>query len=960
MKYLIASLLICALCATGALAGTIHPVLQRELDQTAAADALTVIVHMADQADVARLNGELKLERATMAERHRRVIDALKDATGSQSALLSELETGRSLGGVDDFKSYWIANLVVVTATPAEIRRIAARADVSTVEPNREVSLIEPTSRGDGSVSTDTRGIGVTPGLRAIRADDVWYDLGFTGAGTLIGSLDTGVDGTHPALSDRWRGNSHPASECWLDLIASGATTPQDGDGHGTHTTGTMCGVAFDDTVGVAWEAEWIACNAINQGVSPAFIQDIIDAFEWFADPDGDPGTLDDVPDVVQNSWGVNEGFGYDDCDETWWSVIDNCEAAGVVTCWSAGNEGSSASTLRSPADRSTSLTNCFSVGAVDATAYSFPYPIAYFSSRGPATCAGVPAENLIKPEVVAPGVDVYSSVVGGGYQDGWDGTSMSGPHVAGTVALMREANPDLDVDAIKLILMETSLDEGTAGEDNTFGHGFIDAYAAVMAAIDGYGQLQGHVYNASYGDNPIAGASVVLVGETFNRATDAAGFYSGYASAATYTARASAPGFADQEFEVIVAGDGVTTQDFHLTDIAGPIVSNVVQPVATSDTVGPYAISADVVDNSGVAQVILYWQIDGWPLWNDIVMTPAGGDTYTADIPGAAPHSRIDFYVWAEDGIGLNGTDPAGGAADPHSLFITEQVYAHDAEDPGDPGWVLGDAGDTASAGLWERADPVGVYYDNGPFWIQPEDDATLDPGVKCFVTGNGDTSFGVDDVDGGCTTLYSPTFDMSTALRGFVSYWRWYSEGGFSADDEFDVDVSVDGGTTWSPVEVVDGNQNSWQQRTFELTSLTDQVVLRFLACDLNSGGLVEACIDDFAIEVFYDSLTDADDQGQPNLRLPSLAHNRPNPFNPSTVIAFRLPDAGAATLKVFDLDGRLVATLLRGDLPAGTHQVTWRGRDDHGRPVASGTYFYRLDAGDWSQTKRMILVK
>ena len=125
-------------------------------------------------------------------------------------------------------------------------------------------------------------------------------------------------------------------------MLGGGSSFPTDTHSHGTHTTGTMTGVAYDDTIGVAWEAEWIACNAIDQGASPGFDNDIIEAFQWFADPDGDPGTVDDMPDVVQNSWGINEGFpgDYTDCDTRWWSAIDNCEAAGVVTVWSAGNEG--------------------------------------------------------------------------------------------------------------------------------------------------------------------------------------------------------------------------------------------------------------------------------------------------------------------------------------------------------------------------------------------------------------------------------------------------------------------------------------------------------------------------------------------------------------------------------------------------------------------------------------------
>ena len=84
----------------------------------------------------------------------------------------------------------------------------------------------------------------------------------------------------------------------------------------------------------MAFDAEWIACNAINQGAGGGFDNDVITAFEWFADPDGNPGTLDDVPDVVQNSWRISEAFGgdYVDCDERWSAVIDNCEAAGVIT----------------------------------------------------------------------------------------------------------------------------------------------------------------------------------------------------------------------------------------------------------------------------------------------------------------------------------------------------------------------------------------------------------------------------------------------------------------------------------------------------------------------------------------------------------------------------------------------------------------------------------------------------
>jgi hypothetical protein len=108
--------------------------------------------------------------------------------------------------------------------------------------------------------------------------------------------------------------------------------------------TGTVAGVAANDTIGVAPGALWIASNAINQSVNPGFDATIIASLQFFTDPDGDPSTIADVPDVVQNSWGVNQNFsGYFQCDSRWWDAIDACEAAGVVLTWSAGNEGPAA-----------------------------------------------------------------------------------------------------------------------------------------------------------------------------------------------------------------------------------------------------------------------------------------------------------------------------------------------------------------------------------------------------------------------------------------------------------------------------------------------------------------------------------------------------------------------------------------------------------------------------------------
>ncbi|RMI09492.1 MAG: T9SS C-terminal target domain-containing protein [Calditrichaeota bacterium] len=89
--------------------------------------------------------------------------------------------------------------------------------------------------------------------------------------------------------------------------------------------------------------------------------------------------------------------------------------------------------------------------------------------------------------------------------------------------------------------------------------------------------------------------------------------------------------------------------------------------------------------------------------------------------------------------------------------------------------------------------------------------------------------------------------------------------------------------------------------------------------------------------------------------------LEQNYPNPFNPSTTIAFSLPHASRITLQVFDITGRKIRTLMSGQLPAGTHQVEWDGRDDAGQLVGSGVYFYQLQTGEgFTQVKRMVLLK
>ena len=88
--------------------------------------------------------------------------------------------------------------------------------------------------------------------------------------------------------------------------------------------------------------------------------------------------------------------------------------------------------------------------------------------------------------------------------------------------------------------------------------------------------------------------------------------------------------------------------------------------------------------------------------------------------------------------------------------------------------------------------------------------------------------------------------------------------------------------------------------------------------------------------------------------------LAQNKPNPFNPSTQITWSQPDAGKAEIAIVDAAGRRVRTLVQGAYPAGVHATLWDGRDDAGRTMAAGVYFYKLDAGGAHLTRKMLLLK
>lgn len=584
-----------------------------------------------------------------------------------------------------------------------------------------------------------------------------------------------------------------------------------------------------------------------------------------------------------------------------------------------------------------------------------------------------------------------------------------------------------------------------------------------VQAQIQG--TLAGHVTNQTAGGTPVEGATISVLGSSRNLVTATTGDYLGGVPIGLYDVAIDHPSFApDTTYGVAVVEGLTTTVDFSLVDVAGPLFSGTVVPDPGNDTTGPYSVTTTITDETGIDATHGYYtsSTTGGPF--ELALTPTGTvDEFEMAIPGQPAGSRVQFWFTGQD-LALNASvSPTGGPFAPYSFVVTNsvQVFSDDMETVN--GWTAGAAGDDASSGLWELADPNGVA--DGADQIVPEDDHSV-PGSMCWITGNDPlgSSQGVDDVDSGLTTLLSPTIDV-TGFSGLeLRYWRWYTNNtGYSPnEDSWQVQVAFDGGA-WLDVENTTASDRSWSEQAFLLESIApglgSQMQLRFLASDYGSGSVVEAGLDDLTVtgfnlpfesalptvelmapdggeilavdELYNISWTHDDDIGVvearlwlspdsgssweeiqsgafnqsylwqvPNLPLTtcrlrvevldsagnlssdesaadftingsspvgdlprqqlSLGQNTPNPFNPQTDIRFTLPSKGDVSLCIYNVQGKLIHTLVAGAMPAGPHTVTWSGRDDRGGRVASGLYFYRLRTDQGTRVRKMTLLK
>ncbi len=878
-------------------------------------------------------------------ENHAQLIKELQHVSGESLSFKDYLQKLSESGQVSDIKSYWITDAVSFTVDRGLLDSISERPELNYLVEDLPLELVAPVS-----TETSTSGLAGSPNYMAITGVRELWNRGYTGHGRLVSNFDTGVDGTHPALVANWLGaRGGTETQSWFDPY--GTTSPTDLNGHGTHTMGIIAGRDGADTIGVAFNANWIAAGVVDRGQSLSkTVSDIIAAFQWAADPDGNPETVDDLPDVVSNSWGIPRGL-FAPCDQTFYQAIDNLEALGVVVVFACGNEGPNAGTIRNPADRTSSPTNSFSVGAVDQN--QIDLPVAPFSSRGPATCD----TTKIKPEIMAPGVSIRSSYKGD-YRL-MSGTSMAAPFVAGCVALMREYNPEATVEQIKMALINSASDLGAPGKDNDYGWGFIN----VARAVD-------------------------LLPQPRKPRISIAGIQLAQSNDGIFSEGATTPLELTLVDSIVASGD--FRADLHCSDSHVFILTDTASFGAASvggltDNLGrPFMIKLDhfVAPGTSISfSVDFYSRVMGYLNSADFSLTVDQPVTARA----ANLHTdRLNFEV-TNFGVSRRMYDASAGSnlLSQLSFMIADSLgVVYDAL-PGNIDYfaadtmtseVYGDA--TSLSAQFRTRDAAFTISQKATVYQGPADagyvllDFKVGEGLatsftRCYLALGLDVDFADGETvitDGSDFVFRSGSYNRYVGVRLLphgISYGQeiagsTYKNGSLNDPQKYGL---ISAGSTRLSAGIGD-----------------NALVVGVGPMDIPSSGVIEMAaiiasgnsLDEIRLslqrgENRYNTATSVDGGEGGNLPTAfTLDQNYPNPFNAETAISFSLPTAGNCRFEIVDILGRTVRSIDLPALPAGHRTVTWDAKDNFGNEVASGIYFYRVNFGGSSQVRKMVLLK
>jgi subtilisin family serine protease len=348
----------------------------------------------------------------------------------------------------------WVSNAVLFHAPKSVADQIARIDGVTEVVGGRELDLgaeVAAAASAPQAAPTAMPANLVEVGVPGARA------AGVTGHGAVVGIVDTGVDAQHPDLAGNFRRRGG-----WFDPTGRCPDAPCDDDGHGT----AVAGLAVGKTTGVAPGAQWIAARGCT--AEQCTLELVLQSLQFMLAPDAGRGADPDLrPDVINNSWSIKEP------STSLGRAMTALHAAGILDVFAAGNSGPTCRSVGFPA----SQPEVVAVGATDADGQ-----IARFSARGPGPLGP-------EPSLVAPGLDVLTTAIGGGYTRA-SGTSMAAPEVTGAYALVLETAPQergseaLFSTVVNSAARRPAANCRTRGVPNSdYGYGALNAAAAVAAA---------------------------------------------------------------------------------------------------------------------------------------------------------------------------------------------------------------------------------------------------------------------------------------------------------------------------------------------------------------------------------------------------------------------------------------------------------------------------------------------
>jgi serine protease AprX len=357
--------------------------------------------------------------------------------------------------------------------------------------------------------------------------------------------------------------------------------------------------------------------------------------------------------------------------------------------------------------------------------------------------------------------------------------------------------------------------------------------------------------------------------------------------------------------------------------------------PLFTSDTLNSYFLQATITSANSINEdsLFLFWRTDTLSSFTKQHLQPAGSNNYQAEITPQSSGTIVYYYFSAQDSLHNVVNLPLGAPRFKFKFYIDSDLITFDFED----GLFHWETGGTNSLWNW-----TSVSARNGTF--------SLTDSPQSSYWNNTNSWAGIKE-----------SFDLTDAENPEVSFWHKYQ---FWSGDSGFVEINTDGGKGWERIYSFDSTQSEWTQVSIPLDSYTghSHVKFRFHFISDNTGNADGWYIDDVQIN-FKPTSVEEEQVSVPTEF--SLSQNYPNPFNPSTIIRFKVKGQRSkvpipTTLKIYNILGQKVKTLVDESKQTGEYEAIWDGKNDRGEVMASGMYFYQLKAGKLTETKKMLLLK